>query len=285
MRVQTWAMAAAAAWLAGCSSKGSGPVNQPIGAAGGVVSTSDGTGTSVNIPNGAVSTTLVVSVSSNPGAPAPGGAMAVGTPYLFGPEGTQFQKPVTVTVPYDPAKLPAGMGAADVAVFTAPAGSSAYQALPTNVVDATHVSAQTTHFSNFVAAVVNESIADGGTPLGDGSGPSDGPTNVSDGTVLSDATVPTDGAICSVTCNSAAATVDGGTASGTRCSCTSICAGHTYSLNCGQYLNTNLANCECSVDGTVNSSVHPTGVNCANGTTWFPAYQTTCGYPGTLPAT
>src|SRR5262245_47537972 len=158
MRDMTWAIAVGLACAAGCS--GGTGAKKTVGASGGVVQSGDAA--SVSIPSGALAGDLSIVVEPNPAAPAVAGATAVGAAYHFGPDGTQFSKPVTVTLAFAPEKLPAGDGASQVAIFTAAAGSSAYDALPTTIVDASHVSAPASHFSNFVAAVVAQSILDGG---------------------------------------------------------------------------------------------------------------------------
>src|SRR5580658_1993681 len=95
--------------LGGCSSSKSGgstPSGQ-IGPAGGSVTEPDGSG--VTIPAGALGSNVDITVQSDPGAPAPPSQwVVVGTPYLLGPEGQQFSKPVTVTLAIDPSLLPTG---------------------------------------------------------------------------------------------------------------------------------------------------------------------------------
>jgi hypothetical protein len=69
-----------------------------------------------------------------------------------------------VTVAYDPEQLPAGDSASDVVIMTAPVGSAAFAELPTTISDATHVSATTLHFSDFVATARAHGRTDQGTP-------------------------------------------------------------------------------------------------------------------------
>ncbi|MBX3228302.1 MAG: hypothetical protein KIT84_06600 [Labilithrix sp.] len=152
-----------------------GPVKTPtegaasVGPAGGDVMTGKGTG--VEIPSGALSNNVQITVKESPGAPPPAQATPVGTPHVFGPSGLEFNKAVTVVLELDPAKLPAGKTAADVVVLTAPDGTTSYERLPTTVRDATHVAAETTHFSVFVPAVPTDDAADDGGP---GPDPQDG---------------------------------------------------------------------------------------------------------------
>jgi hypothetical protein len=142
------------ALVAGCSSTTPPPMTMTITPSGGAVSLADGT--AVSIPAGALTASTAITLATQPSTPVIDGSVLVGSVYRFGPEGTQFAAPVTVTLAYDPQKLPNGAAASDVVIFTAPAGSSSFTALATSVVDATHVSATTTHFSDFVAAVKNK---------------------------------------------------------------------------------------------------------------------------------
>ena len=89
--------------LSACST-GTGPATMAVGPAGGQVSMGDSA--SVVIPQGALSVSTPVSVSVST-APAPNDTVAVSTPFLFGPEGTQFAQPVTITLAYDATLLPA----------------------------------------------------------------------------------------------------------------------------------------------------------------------------------
>jgi hypothetical protein len=129
----------------------SGGVHMTVGTGGGSVMTIGGDG--VSVPAGALAADVDISVRPAPTAPAPATATAVGAIVVFGPEGQQFASPATVTLAFDPAKLPAGKTAANIVILTAPASTSAYTTLVTTVVDATHVSAKTSHFSDFVPAV------------------------------------------------------------------------------------------------------------------------------------
>jgi hypothetical protein len=149
----------AAVTAAGCSSSSSGgsTPGQSIGAAGGSFTTADGSG--VSIPAGALpaGSSVEVTVAVDPNAPTPPSAwIAVGSTYLVGPEGQQFSQPVTVTIAFDPARLPTGRTAHDISVLTSPAtGTPSYGPLTTTEVDSTRVSASTTHFSYFMAVVPN----------------------------------------------------------------------------------------------------------------------------------
>jgi len=79
-----------------------------------------------------------------------------------------------VTVAIEPSLLPAAETASAAAIYTAPRFSPDYALLDTTVVDATHVKAQTTHFSTFVPAVPG--AEDGGTDAGVDAGSDEGST-------------------------------------------------------------------------------------------------------------
>jgi hypothetical protein len=148
----------AASWLVtACSSAspsipagstGAQQASETIGAAGGIVLTSDGT--SVSIPRGALSHDVTITIAADPTAPVPSEGTPVGDNYLFGPEGQQFDVPVTITLAFDPSQLDPGESAGDLVVYTAPLGSTEYTALQTSIVDSMHVSVTTTHFSHYV---------------------------------------------------------------------------------------------------------------------------------------
>jgi hypothetical protein len=140
-------------WI-GCSASGSKTSDMSaggttIGAAGGTVTAPDGSG--VTIPAGALGGDIAITVTPTASPMPPPGFAPAGVAYTFGPEGTQFQVPVTVTLALS--NLPAGVTSADVSVLTAPAGTSSYTLLTTTALDATHVQAQVSHFSDFYPGV------------------------------------------------------------------------------------------------------------------------------------
>jgi hypothetical protein len=220
--------------FAACGDHSTKSTTMPVGPAGGTVSAGDGA--SVVIPSGALSTTVPITVSSTSVA-APDGTTAVGTPYLFGPEGTQFAQPVTVTLAFSSDLLPAGSTSSDVVVYTAPQGSTSYEALTTTLADATHVQAQTTHFSVFIAAVkahgnphdlavsVPEDLSVS-MPVVDAS--------VSDDLLESPDLIPVDDGGCAL--------VFAGSMSG-PCTVSATCAGHAYQVQC------QVNACGCAIDG------------------------------------
>jgi glucosylceramidase len=126
--------------------------SREIGPSGGLIVLPDGS--SVSIPEGALTHDVRISIATDPNAPS---AAALGTPvgqtYLLGPEGQQFLKPVTVTLAIAPDEIPPGETENDVVVYTAPQTSAAYTPLATSFADSLHVTTTTTHFSHFVPLI------------------------------------------------------------------------------------------------------------------------------------
>lgn len=84
------------------------PANTGIGSAGGTVT--DPSGAKVVIPAGALTTNTAIAVTQTAtGAPSlPAGVTPFGQIFAFTPHGTTFAAPVTITVPFDTAQVPAG---------------------------------------------------------------------------------------------------------------------------------------------------------------------------------
>ena len=93
--------------LSACGGGGSTPPPATIGAAGGTAT--GPAGAQVVVPAGALATATAVAVAqTSTGAPAlPAGLAMAGSVFAFTPHGTTFAAPVTVTVPYDAAAVPA----------------------------------------------------------------------------------------------------------------------------------------------------------------------------------
>jgi hypothetical protein len=145
------------------SSDTGGVVSMRVGASGGTIAAPDGT--EVDIPAGALTGEIEITLTPASGLAAPADTSVVGTAYTFGPEGTQFAKAVTVKLAFDPKLIPAGMRDDQIVVFTAPVGSTTYDMLEGTLYDNTHVTAATMHFSNFVPGISKKGDAglDGGT--------------------------------------------------------------------------------------------------------------------------
>jgi uncharacterized delta-60 repeat protein len=85
------------------------PSNTGIGSAGGTVT--EASGAKVVIPAGALTTNIAIAVAQASAAsapPLPAGVTPFGSMYATTPHGTTFAKPVTITIPFDPSKVPAG---------------------------------------------------------------------------------------------------------------------------------------------------------------------------------
>lgn len=125
------------------------PANQ-VGPAGGTVTGPNGT--QVVVPAGALSAPMVITFTPTTTAPPmPAGLQVLGTIYDIGPSGTTFTAPVTVTLPLDPAQVPAG-ARLRMLHGTSP---NAWEELPGLVVGTTSASAQTTSFTPFAMALGN----------------------------------------------------------------------------------------------------------------------------------
>ncbi|MGH7646683.1 MAG: hypothetical protein ACREND_01085, partial [Gemmatimonadaceae bacterium] len=97
-------------------SDGTGPKGPPkLGLKAGTVTSADGLA-SVDVPAGALSQNIPITVAPATN-PTPNTLMVAGTAYDLGPNGTQFSKDLTLTITYDPAKVPAGSGAHALALY------------------------------------------------------------------------------------------------------------------------------------------------------------------------
>lgn len=124
---------------------GSQPAPPGIGAAGGTVAGPNGS--KVEIPSGALAvvTQIAVDLESAAAPPLPAGLTPIGQMFAFTPHGTTFAVPVTVTMPFDPAAVPAG---AAVALFKTNAQSQ-WVKVANAAFGANSVSGQVTSFSDF----------------------------------------------------------------------------------------------------------------------------------------
>jgi hypothetical protein len=258
---------------AACSGakQGSATIGQP----GGTVSAGD---TTVTVPAGAVTGNTSFTVTSSDSAPAPSGATIVGTPYVLGPEGTQFTTPVVVKLGVDLSKLPSGKTINDVVIYTAPVGSTSYTTLTTTVADSSHVQASTTHFSVFLPGVgtgcvvvctmgQSESCSVGG-------GCTPGPVECNCSTQCQDDGTP---GSCSSGTSSGGDTGGTGGTGGTPDGggTPAMCTGSAYAFHCEG------TSCVCQKDATVMSNPAFSCSATSTPSAIFAAYQA-CGYPGSL---
>ena len=159
------AMAALVLMLAACGgSDDSAPVPPPappppppagtlIGAAGGTVTGPNGA--QVVIPAGALATEVRINIEQTTvGAPAlPGGFSVSGLTFAFTPHGTTFAVPVTMTLPFDPASVPAGT---TPVFYKTTNAQTQWEQVPNAVFGAASVSAQVSSFS--IAQIVIEPL-------------------------------------------------------------------------------------------------------------------------------
>ena len=115
-----------------------------IDAQGGTVTAADGA--KVEVPAGALSQPVEIDIAAraNGAPPLPAGETLVGAIHALTPHGTTFAVPVTVTVPFDPAQVPAG---AAVGLMKTNADRSGWEAVAGATVSGNTVSAQVDSFS------------------------------------------------------------------------------------------------------------------------------------------
>jgi hypothetical protein len=123
-------------------------VSRVIGPAGGTVTASDGS--SVDIPAGALASPTTITMEVVATSTLPGGGVSGGAAYAIEPEGQTFLAPVTVTLSFDRTALPAMTQGSDLAIFTTSVGTTDHGYwLATQLVDDSHIAAQSSHFSWF----------------------------------------------------------------------------------------------------------------------------------------
>jgi sugar lactone lactonase YvrE len=142
-----------AALIPSCASNG-GPSG--IGPNGGTVTSANGNA-SVSIPAGALSQTTTITVALAANAPAGD----IGAAYEFGPSGTSFGQPVTISISYDDTTLPPGVS--EAALRLGKVVDNQWQTITNSVVDAAAnlVTGTTSTFSTY-GVVVGEAVI----PLG-----------------------------------------------------------------------------------------------------------------------
>jgi len=121
--------------------------------AGGTVTTD--IGVSVEIPGGSLDEAVNIQIGTYDEVP-PGAPDLAGILYFFGPSGTTFDPPATITVPYDPDLLPEGFDPADLVLLIYSEIDGTWAEALNSVVDtdAQTVSGQTYHFSGFAAGLL-----------------------------------------------------------------------------------------------------------------------------------
>jgi alpha-tubulin suppressor-like RCC1 family protein len=136
------------------------PAAQGIGPAGGTVTGPNGA--QVSVPPNAVGQPTSISIAqSGAGAPQlPNGFDAFGTMYAFTPHGTTFAQPVTVTVPFDPAQLPAG----SVPALFKTNAQGIWERVMSSTAGAGSISAQVSGFSWFIVGIGTAVLVASSTP-------------------------------------------------------------------------------------------------------------------------
>jgi uncharacterized delta-60 repeat protein len=134
--------------LVACASGGD-PSSATVGPAGGTVR--GPSGAQVVIPAGALAREVAIAVSqASAGAPPlPGGTTPFGSTFAFTPHGTTFLSPVTITVPFDPAQVPAG---ATPTLYKTTAGQAGWEVVAGATVSGATMSGPVTQFSYAVVA-------------------------------------------------------------------------------------------------------------------------------------
>lgn len=127
----------------------------PVGPGGGTVATADGM-VALSIPSGALST--AASITVQPASGYPTGTSPVAAPVDLGPTGTTFATPVTLTLGFDPTKLPPGVPPSALRLYTS--DGTGWKVVPRSVVNSVDntVSAPVTHFSTYDINVYPNSV-------------------------------------------------------------------------------------------------------------------------------
>src|SRR5579871_6271446 len=149
------------------------PAPTPIGSGGGTAQDSTKIA-KVTIPAGALSQSTNITVAAvNSGLPS-NSQLVPGTSFNLGPSGTNFATPATLTIGYDPNRLPAGATQSTLGLFTPTTDGKDWQQVTGSTVDTTAhtVTGQISHFGNFAILAVSPftSTAVNGTYTGSNSG-------------------------------------------------------------------------------------------------------------------
>jgi len=123
------------------------PAGTVVGPAGGTV-TGGGGRVELVFPAGAVADDLEVSITAATSPPADAGVI-LARAYEFSPDGATFLQPVTLTIGYDQAQVPAGVDEADLALCKKVGGNWQRVAGSSVDVDANEVSAAVSGFSSY----------------------------------------------------------------------------------------------------------------------------------------
>jgi RHS repeat-associated protein len=137
-------------------------VGAPYGAvvSPGKASTLEFAGAKIEIPTGAVDSDVRVTMRAldrgqlHPVEAEMDNVTANGGALRFGPHGLRFKRPVKVTLPVDPSRMPSGTTNGDVVTFYFDEASGKWTQLPKVSGRPDRTVGQTTHFTDFIAATV-----------------------------------------------------------------------------------------------------------------------------------
>lgn len=157
--------------VAACGGGGSNPTPSSItttviGTAGGSATSVDGN-TSVQVPAGALTASTAITIAPSTANSSQGN---IGDVTDFGPDGTTFNAPVTISMKYDPALIPQGITESNLTLAFADS-SSTWTDIPTTVDTVNKLLiGQTTHFSTYTATIATSNKLPYGTLLGNFNG-------------------------------------------------------------------------------------------------------------------
>jgi hypothetical protein len=178
-----------AALIGSCSSSSSdsgNPGGSGIGAAGGTVTSTDGSAR-LSIPAGALSSNVAITATPMTNPPAAPGLVTANT-YDFGPSGTQFALPATLRVTYQPSQLPSGVDPS--ALHLVVLDGTVWDVVPGSAADTTAhtVTGPINHFSSY-------GLCNGSCNVGSGGGMVETSFSLSGVAILPGTTVVVDGGI------------------------------------------------------------------------------------------
>ena len=133
------------------------PVTGSVDGAGGTVKVPGGA--SITVPKGALKkpATATIAAEAPPAGPADDWpADAVGAAWSVDLGGTKLRKPITLTIPYDPERLPAGEDASSILLAYRDGDTERWIPVPSTVDPVAHtVTASVTHLSTWGAFTIN----------------------------------------------------------------------------------------------------------------------------------
>lgn len=132
-----------------------------VGVSGGLVTSGDGQ-VAMSIPDGALAATTPITVA--PVSPAPEGSEPWAQVSDLGPTGTSFSIPVTLTLAYDPQRLPEGVPPSALAIYHF--DGTGWEIVPGSSVDEVDntVSAPISHFSYYWVGIRPNEVKWNGAP-------------------------------------------------------------------------------------------------------------------------